>query len=144
MADKREKRALVKILKYLLICVAGIALGVWLSTARGFKLSNALYLNARYLSDGLFAVGFIIAGLGALVLVSTLTDFYDIFTYGVKSLIVLFTALRKPKEHISYYDYKTTRAQKRGKPSFTLLISGLIILALSAASLAAYYGFMPE
>lgn len=115
-----------------------LALAAAVAHLRGFELSQTLTLNARYLSDGFFVIGMLATGMGLLVWVST-TGFFDIMAYGFKSLLVLFTPLRKPQEHISYYDYKMGKEGKRAKPRYELLFSGLACLLLSGLFLAIYY-----
>lgn len=120
------------------LIVGAAVIAFLIAAGRGFSLEQPLQLNARYLSDGLFAVGFLLTGMGALVWVST-TGFFDIMTYGVKSLLVLFTPLKKASEHPSYYDYKMERESRRGRPSYAMLAVGLVFLALSIACLGIYY-----
>lgn len=136
MPDKAKRAFPVK---YAVACLAGLALGGLIAWGRGLSPSLPLNENARLLSDGFFVMGFAMAAMGALVLISTATDFFDIFTYGFKSLIVLFTALVKPREHISFYDYKAARREKRGQKSWFLLCAGLTLIALSLVCLCVYY-----
>ena len=105
---------------------------------RGFDWGQPFSLNARYLSDGFFVIGLLAAGMGMLIWVST-TGFFDIMGYGFKSLLVLFTPLKKPKDHISFYDYKMLREGKRGKPRHALLASGVLFILLSLLCLGIYY-----
>ena len=120
----------------------GIALMIAIPVAvsQGFALDGAAYLNCRWLSDGFFVSAVIFVGLGGLFWVST-TGFFDIFSYAFKSLFVLFSPLKKAKEFPHYYDYKCEKDAKReGKPiSHTVLVVGLICLAVSLICLALYY-----
>lgn len=117
-----------------------IALVIAVAVARGQGLTwpQAAPLMCRYLSDGFFVSGLLITGLGGLVWVST-TGFFDIFSYGFKSLLVLFSPLRKPHEHEKFYEYKLAKDAKRGKPLYFLLIVGLACLAISVLCLILYY-----
>ena len=49
------------------LVVVSAAIAVLLAVSRGFSLDQPLRLNARYLSDGLFVVGFLLTGMGALI-----------------------------------------------------------------------------
>lgn len=108
------------------------------SRLRGFAWGQAAAFNCRYLSDGFFVAGLLMTGLGALIWIST-TGFFDIMSYGVRSLTVLFSSLKHPRDHKTYYDYKLERDAKRGKPRFSILLVGLASVALSALFLALYY-----
>lgn len=120
------------------LVIAGAAIACAIAHYRGYAPGNPFALNARYLSDGFFVVGFMMASIGGLVLIST-TGFFDIMSYGMHSLLVLFSFLKKPKDHPSYYDYKVGRDARRGKPHFTLLLTGLAFLALAGIFLGIYY-----
>ena len=124
----------------------GIALAIALFTAvkQGFALAGEAYLNFRYFSDGCFVSAVLFAGMGCLFWVST-TGFFDIFSYGFKSLLVLFSPLKRIKEHPHYYEYKCEKDAKReGKPlTHTTLFVGIGMVALSLICLALYYNLMP-
>ncbi len=122
-----------------LVCAAvALLIALPVSHLRGFEWGLASALNCRYLSDGFFVAGLLLTGLGALIWIST-TGFFDIMSYGVHSLTVLFSSLKRPKDHETYYDYKVARDAKRGKPRFVILFVGLGCIALSVLFLALYY-----
>ena len=133
-----EKKKWGKVLSHAIRTLAELALVFAVARLRGLDFSKSVQLNARYLSDGFFVVGLLATGLGLLIWVST-TGFFDILGYGVKSLLVLFTSLKKPRDHISFYDYKQIRNENRGKPRHALLLSGAACILLSLACLAVYY-----
>ena len=133
-----EKKKWGKALSHTVHALAELALAFAVARLRGLDFSKGAQLNARYLSDGFFVVGLLATGLGLLIWVST-TGFFDILGYGVKSLLVLFTSLKKPKDHLSFYDYKQIRNENRGKPRHALLLSGAACILLSLACLAVYY-----
>lgn len=136
-----NKKTLISIAVQLVIAVA---FGLLAASTQGFVPGGEWWLNCRYLSDGFFIVSVIFTGMGVLLWVST-TGFFDIFGYAMKSLLVLFSPLKKPSEHPHYYEYKCEKEAKRqGKPiTHTVLIVGLILLALSLICLALYYNLMP-
>ena len=94
-------------------------------------------MTLRYWSDGCFVAAVLIGGIGALTWIST-TGLFDIFKYGFSSVITLFTPFRKPKDQMSFYDYKTYQAEKRRPARFELLAVGVFFLALSILLLMAY------
>ena len=77
------------------------------------------------------------------VLISTKTDFFDIFSYGFHSLLMLFTPLRKPGDVKRFYEYKQERRTKRGPARGFLLWAGGVCLALSLLCLGLYYYLSP-
>lgn len=115
------------------------AIALMIAVSRGLSLKESVRFNACCLSDGFFVVGFLMAGMGALIWIST-TGFFDMMSYAVRSFLVLFTPLKKPKEHPGYVEYKEARDARRGKPRFGLLVVGVVYLVLSALCLGIYYG----
>ncbi len=78
-------------------------------------------------SDALFVVGFLNLGIGALIWIST-TGFFDILAYGLKSVIYLFTPIKKDVSKGGYYEYKMEKKEKRKKVPFETLWIGLAML----------------
>lgn len=134
MKEKTRKN----VIRYSITSVVALLVALPVAVHQGFALDQSAVLNARYLSDGFFTAGLLLAGVGALVWVST-TGFFDMFSYAFHSFLVLFTPLRKPSEHESFFDYKQAKAIKRGKPLYFLLIVGLVCLAISIVCLILYY-----
>ena len=124
--------------------VIALVIAGMVASGQGFALDGAGYLNCRYFSDGCFVSAVIFVGMGLLLWVSS-TGFFDIFGYAMKSLLVLFSPLKKPGEHPHYYEYKCEKdAKRQGKPiTHTVLVVGVIVLLLSFACLALYYRLMP-
>ena len=137
-----NKKTLISIAVQLLIATV---IAVTVAASQGLSLENAAFINCRFLSDGFFVSAVIFVGLGLLLWVSA-TGFFDIFGYAMKSLLVLFSPLKKPGEHPHYYEYKCEKdAKRQAKPiTHTVLIVGVIVLLLSLACLAMYYHLMPE
>ena len=127
--------------KSLILCAAAAAVGVLIAwgaaSARGLKPGVGTAMALRFWSDGCFVSAILIGGVGALTWIST-TGFFDIFGYGFSSVITLFTPFRKPENQMSFPDYKTYRAEKRGPVRFELLAVGAFFLLLSVVLLAAY------
>lgn len=132
---KTTKKAL---LQYGITLLVGLCIALPSAAARGLTGGQGLALSARYLSDGCFVSAVILVGVGTLCWVSA-TGFFDIFSYAFKSLLVLFSPLKHPREMQPFFDYKTMKAEKRGTvPRFILLV-GLMFLAASLVLLAIYY-----
>ena len=73
-------------------------------------------------------------GLGLLLAIAG-TGFFDIFSYGAHSLLVLFTPFRKPEKHQKYYEYKLMKDARRQKPKPRTLILGACFLLLATVCL---------
>ncbi|MBR1407688.1 MAG: DUF3899 domain-containing protein [Clostridia bacterium] len=86
---------------------------------------------AACLSDGFFVAGLPETGLGLLLAIAG-TGFFDIFTYGAHSLLVLFTPFRRPEDLPDYVTWRILRSQRRQKQGHALLITGIVFLLLSA------------
>ena len=136
-----NKKTLISILVQL--CIASL-IAFSVANIQGFAFSGEIWMNCRYLSDGFFVSSVLFVGLGLLLWVSA-TGFFDIFSYAFKSLLVLFTPLKRPGEYQHYYEYKCEKDAKReGKPiTHTVLVVGLIVLALSLLMLFLYYQLTP-
>lgn len=136
MAETNERKK--KKLRFLYSILIAAGLGVLAALAFGLSAAPNVNEACRCLSDGFFVVGVLYGGLGALIAIST-TGIFDIISYGFKSLLVLFTALRDPAKHDSFYEYKMKKEEKRGETRWEVLAGGVLCLALAALTLVGYY-----
>lgn len=120
-----------------------VVISVALAFAGGLNFSDAAYLAWHHLCDGFFVVAVMYVGIGSLMWISN-TGFFDIFGYAVRFILNRFTPSRRD-EKFTYYDYKCEQNDKRdGKPmTHTVLITGLLVLAISFICLAMYNAFLP-
>lgn len=132
---KSSKKNLIP---YAAAAVIALLITAAVALHQGFAFGQSPVLMCRFLSDGFFVSGLLLTGFGGLVWVST-TGFFDIFSYGFKSLLVLFSPLKKPHEHEKFYEYKVAKDAKRGKAKPFLLVVGLACIALSLICLMLYY-----
>ncbi len=95
----RNQKTLVSLLVQFAIA---LAVAIPVAIRQGLALNVPAYLNCRYLSDGFFVSAVLFVGMGGLFWVAT-TGFFDIFSYGFKSLFVLFSPLKKAREFPQYY-----------------------------------------
>lgn len=137
-SSKGRERSVGSVIQYTAAVFAGLVIAFPVALLRGLSLGQAAYLNARYCSDGFFVAAMLITGVGILVWIST-TGFFDILSYAAHNMQVLLSALWRPKEHKTYYDYKAMRDEKRGKPLYFLVIVGVGYLILAAICLGLYY-----
>ena len=114
---------------------------VMIARYQGLGAGQTLSMNMRFLSDGCFVVGLMMAGIGALTWVAT-TGFFDMLSYGViygvRAVIGLFGGNRKPNDQ-TFCDYKTAKDEKRGAAQYVILVSGIVFVALSVVFLTLYY-----
>lgn len=94
-------------------------------------------------SDAFFIVGMLYFGIGSLLWIST-TGFFDIFSYafrkGAHALIPGWVSDTAG----GFYEYKLEKREKRGKkgtPRLSILLVGILLLAVSAV-LAAVWGMI--
>lgn len=130
-----------------LAVAAVIAYMIYLNRVDG--LNTATYAHKRYAavpqawplrcaSDALFVPAVLWLGLAGLMWVST-TGFFDIFSYAFKSLLVLFSTLKKPSDLGSFYDYKLEKEEKRTGETVSvtmLIVGGLLFLAALGLNIA--------
>lgn len=123
---------------YAACIVIGLLIAGLVAISADFGAGQTLSMNARILSDGCFVAGLIMTGVGLLVWIST-TGFFDMFSYGFHSLLVLFSPLRKPEGHETFYDYKMAKDERRGRPMAALVVVGAGYILTSLLCLAVYY-----
>lgn len=137
MASKHKKR-------FRLLIQLGVAALIALAVAliQGLSLHDPAVESCRHLCDGFFITSVIYISLGGLVFIST-TGFFDMFSYGVKSLAAYFT--QRDKDFPHFYDFKCEQdAKRQDKPvTYTVLYVGLICLALSFLLLALFNHLFP-
>lgn len=85
--------------------------------------------QVRCLSDAMFIPAVLWLGVGGMMWIAS-TGFFDIFSYAFKSLLVLFSPLKNPKDHEHFYEYKLAKEEKRKLKAvpFTVLIVGAVLL----------------
>jgi hypothetical protein len=133
-----EKKTGITLIKYGITTLVGAAIALPAAFARGLAGGQEWMLSARYLSDGCFAAAVLLIGFGGLCWISS-TGFFDIFSYAFKSLLMLFSPLKKPGEHPSFFDYKTLKAEKRAAPPRYILFVGVGYLVASIVLLTIYH-----
>ncbi len=113
----------------------GLSLLVFLAVALSRGAFNAPTPADAYrgLCDAFFVPGVLLFCFGILAFCAN-GGAYDIFSYGVKSLKVLFTPFGKGR-HQKYYEYKLEKEYKRQKPKPYTLIMGLCFLAAATVCL---------
>ncbi|MBR5382216.1 MAG: DUF3899 domain-containing protein [Clostridia bacterium] len=111
--------------------VIGTGLSLALATFRGFNWKVLAGMNFRWLSDGFFVVSVFYLGFGIVILLSSETDIFDIFSYAFRNLLMLFSLFKRPEDTQSFYDYKMERQAKRVHKDQFILIDGVILLIIA-------------
>ncbi len=83
----------------------------------------------KALCDACFVPGVLLVSFGLLAFIAY-GGVFDIFTYGFRMVRLLFISFRKDKE-LPYYEYKLAKAEKRLKPRYYGLKTGLVFLGLA-------------
>jgi len=90
-------------------------------------------------SDAFFVPGIMYTCLGLLVLVFG-TGQFDMLSYGMHSLLLLFTPFKKAENHEKFYEYQQARKAKRAlKVRNYLMHVGLVFVAVACICTAMYY-----
>ena len=136
-----NKKTLISIAVQLAIAVA---IAVLVAGSQGLSLDQPGYLICHHLCDGFFISAVLFGGIGGLLWISA-TGFFDIFGYAFKSIVHLLTPSKYDEQFPRYFDYKCEQNEKReGKPlTHTVIVVGLIVLALSVLMLVLYERLLP-
>ena len=119
-------------------------------------LNTAIYEHKRYIavpqawpvycaSNALFVPGVMWLGVSSLMWIAT-TGFFDMFGYAFKSLLMLFSPLKRPGDIEHFYDYKVAKEEKRsgkGVP-YAMLIVGVVLIMGAAACNIVYDNMMSD
>ncbi len=119
--------------KYLITLLVGFAGVLVVLLSKDFFAQTALAKIFHILCDAFFAVGVIMSGMGLLIFTSNEGTF-DMMVYGVRSFFDLFRK-NPSKKYPTFYDYRTSREEKKLKFGF-VLICGIFFIVVS---LVMYY-----
>ena len=117
----------------------GIGLVIFFAVAAYRKVFTATeeQVILHGLCDAFFVPGILLVSFGLLA-VTARGGVLDMFSYGVHSLLMLFTPFRKPENHERYYEYKLRKAERRKKPKPATVLVGLLFIALAVVCLVMY------
>lgn len=123
---------LKKYVKWLVCAVVGLAICVTVVLKE--RAENGTYDLFHLLSDGCYVAGVALAGVGALVWISSVGGFsalgYAVYLIKRKK----FSSNAKFEARLSYLDYKLSYGEKK-KGFSCMLISGLIFIAAAGVFL---------
>lgn len=122
----------------------GLSAAVALVIALAVSFRQGLFEAASFrevcfaLCDGFFIAGGLMCCVGGLSRIAS-TGFFDIFSYGARTIASHFVPQKDEKGLPKYYDYKVAREEKRKKPLNSALMVGLVCLALSLVFMLLYW-----
>ena len=134
-----ENNKTAKLIGFLSSTVIGLGISFAIAYWRGiFEATDALTALSA-VSDGAFVTGILYTGFGLLLLIAN-EGILDIFGFGFKSLVYLFTPRKLDKKATDYYAYRMKKKEERaGKKVNTNILPvgvGFILLSLLAVILA--------
>ena len=121
--------------KYLITLLVGLAGVAGILFTKDFFAQTEPVKIFHILCDAFFVIGVVMTGMGALIFTSNEGSF-DMMIYGVRSFFDLFRK-NPSKKYPTFYDYRTSREEKKLKFGF-MLICGLFFIALSLTMLYFY------
>ncbi len=116
-----------KLLKYGIPFLIGLAASALIMWGRGAFSAEKMTDVYKYISDGFFVISMLYIGFGLLLFAAS-EGILDIIGYGFKSLIYLFSPVKKDKAVGGYYEYKVKQAEKRKAVPYHIIIIGVIFL----------------
>ena len=119
--------------KYLITLLVGLLGVVAILFNKDFFAQTEPVKIFHILCDAFFVIGVVMAGTGLLIFTSN-EGAFDMMIYGVRSFFDLFRK-NPSKKYPTFYDYRTSREEKKLKFGF-ILICGIFYIAVS---LVMYY-----
>ena len=134
-----ENSKTAKLISFLSSTVIGLGISFAIAYWRGVLEATTAEMVLNAVSDGAFVTGILYTGFGLLLLIAN-EGILDIFGFGFKSLVYLFTPRKLDKKATDYYAYRMKKKEEReGKKVNTNILPigvGFILLSIVAVVLA--------
>ena len=134
-----ENSKTAKLISFLSSTVIGLGISFAIAYWRGIFEATTAETVLNIISDGTFVTGMLYTGFGLLLLIAN-EGILDIFGFGFKSLVYLFTPRKLDKKATDYYAYRMKKKEEReGKKVNTNILPigvGFILLSIVAVVLA--------
>ena len=134
-----ENSKTAKLISFLTSTVIGLGISFAIAYWRGIFEATTAEMVLNTISDGAFVTGILYTGFGLLLLIAN-EGILDIFGFGFKSLVYLFTPRKLDKKATDYYAYrmkkKEERAEKKVNTNILPVGVGFILLSILAAIFA--------
>ena len=125
-----------------IVAVVGLLLSVAVAGLEGLLNVESTEKLYYVLCDTFCLPGLLILGIFGMIWIGS-TGTLDIFSFGFKNLLYLFTPFKKRTSN--YYEYKQEQAARRGELPMYILWVGLGFLAVGLIFLALFYSvYVPE
>ncbi len=126
-----------KLIKYGVPALIGLALSVavmYIDESRVKSIEGISFAEMVFmcLSDGFFVTGILYVGFG-LLLFAAHEGIFDIISYGFKSVLYLFTPLKKDPDAGGYYEYKMKKKESRKAIPYHVIAIGAAFIILATA-----------
>ena len=108
---------------------AGLLAAALTAWRQGILEAESPKESYRILCDACFIPGVILCGVGLMSLIAY-GGFFDIFSYGFKSVVWFFKPL-KSENRKRYYEYRVEKEARRQKPRNYTLKVGLVFMLLA-------------
>lgn len=126
MKDKKEI-----ILQYSITAVSATLVVFLMLYVQGFWLTFELEEKYKILADAFTVPGVLLMMVAGLIWISS-EGFFDGLTYAVRQFSgMLIPAIGKKYKHLTYYDYKTQRQNKRLYGYLFLFVVGLLFTVIA-------------
>ena len=134
-----ENSKTAKLISFLTSTVIGLGISFAIAYWQGIFEATTAETVLNIISDGTFVTGMLYTGFGLLLLIAN-EGILDIFGFGFKSLVYLFTPRKLDKKATDYYAYRMKKKEEReGKKVNTNILPvgvGFILLSILAAIFA--------
>ena len=127
-----------KVIKYIIVIILGLLIALYIALTKDLFSQTDLKTIYHILSDAFFVPGIVISGFGLLLYCSN-EGVFDGVSYAVISFINLFRS-KGERKYNSFYEYKEKKHSNPPRMKF-ILLSGLIILAISIVMFVLYSSF---
>ena len=135
-----ENKKTEKLISFLTSTVIGLGISFAITYWRGVFESDGASQILNAISDGAFVTGILYTGFGLLLLISH-EGILDIFGFGFKSLVYLFTPRKIDKKATDYYEYRMKKKEERAgkKVNINILPIGVGFILLSIITVILAY-----
>ena len=134
----KEKNTSKVLFKCGITSIIGAVLALGVMWGRGLFTATTVEKTLSCISDGFFVVGFIFAGIGLLMAISS-TGLFDMMGYAFKSLIYLFTPRTIDRSQGGFYEYKMRKQEQRRAVPLYILWVGLAFVVIAFVLVGIYY-----
>ena len=135
--DNAAVRERTPLRDWLIIAAIGAVISLLVMWGRGAFSAQTAQETMRYISDGFFVAGVVLAGMAGLAYCGNEGTF-DMLFFGIKQLVRSFTVRDMTQRKESFYDYRKKK-QAAKKPVLYILITGGCFILAGGLFLGLFY-----